>query len=201
MTSIVAKTRSPYMNLLQAVDESDSVLGSFDLGPCTGDDEVKASLTDAVVVPVAKVSNSLGPCVGDDDNPGSPMAFTAAKIDDALGPCVGDDNSIDNVLGPCVGDDGGISDLRLKRDIRPVETLPNGLQLYSFRYWNDDRTFVSVMAQDLMEDERFGHAVIEDESGYYKVNFAALGLGIEGSREQFREAGRKAIEEAEPAAN
>lgn len=93
------------------------------------------------------------------------------------------------------------SDLRLKQDVRPVETLPNGLQLYSFRYWNDDRTFVSVMAQDLLEDERFSHAVIEDESGYYMVNLGALGLDIVGSRSQFVEAGQNALAKAEPVTN
>ena len=57
-----------------------------------------------------------------------------------------------------------VSDLRLKQDVLPVEALPNGLQLYSFRYWNDDRTFVGVMAQDLLEDERFHHAVSEHKT-------------------------------------
>ena len=95
----------------------------------------------------------------------------------------------------------GFSDERLKRDINHVETFPNGLKLYSFRYWNDDRTFVSVMAQDLLEDERFSHAVIEDESGYYMVNLGALGLGIEGSSEQFLEAGQRAVAEAKPVTN
>lgn len=85
------------------------------------------------------------------------------------------------------------SDERLKRDIRPVETLSNGLRLYSFRYWNDDRTFVGVIAQNLLEDERFRHAVNEDESGYYMVDLAALGLGIEGNAKQFFEAGQKAV--------
>ena len=93
------------------------------------------------------------------------------------------------------------SDERLKRDIRPVDTLPNGLQLYSFRYWNDDRTFVGVVAQDLLADERFRHAVIEDESGYYMVDLAALGLGIEGDAKQFFEAGKRAVAEAEPVVN
>jgi len=92
---------------------------------------------------------------------------------------------------------GYYSDLRLKRDVRPVDTLPNGLQLYSFRYWNDDRTFVGVMAQDLLEDERFRHAVMEDENGYYMVNLSKIGLGIAGSREQFFEASQKAVAEAE----
>ncbi len=97
--------------------------------------------------------------------------------------------------------DGYYSDLRLKRDMRPVETLPNGLQLYSFRYWNDDRTFVSVMAQDLLEDERFRHAVTEDESGYYMVDLGALGLDVVGSRSQFYEAGQSAMRDAEPVTN
>nr|TFG55510.1 MAG: tail fiber domain-containing protein [Hyphomicrobiales bacterium] len=111
----------------------------------------------------------------------------------------------DDCSDPCyagVGVGGGyVSDMRLKHDIHRVDTLPNGLQLYSFRYWNDDRTFVSVMAQDLLDDERFSHAVIEDESGYYKVNLAALGLEVAGSQEQFYEAGLKALAEAPPITN
>ena len=106
------------------------------------------------------------------------------------------------VAGASSDNGGGLySDLRLKQDIRPVETLPNGLKLYSFRYWNDDRTFVSVMAQDLLEDERFSHAVIEDESGYYMVDLGALGLDVTGSRSQFFEAGLNAVVEAEPVTN
>jgi len=88
--------------------------------------------------------------------------------------------------------EGCISDERLKRNIIYFETLPNGLKLYSFRYWNDNRSFVGVMAQDLMEDRRFSHAVVEDDSGYYRVDFAALGRGIRGSSEQFIQAGQRA---------
>ena len=92
------------------------------------------------------------------------------------------------------------SDARLKRDIEQVDTLPNGLKLYSFRYWNDDRIFVSVMAQDLIEDSRFRHAVTQDESGYYTVDLAALGLDVAGSREALLAAGRKAAAVAIPVA-
>ena len=92
-------------------------------------------------------------------------------------------------------------DVRLKRDVRPVGVLRNGLQLYSFRYWNDDRTFVSVMAQDVLADERFRHAVFADGSGYYMVNLDALGLDIAGSRSQFFEASQNAVAEAEPVAS
>ena len=92
------------------------------------------------------------------------------------------------------------SDARLKRDIEQAGTLPNGLKLYSFRYWNDDRIFVSVMAQDLFEDERYRHAVSEDASGYYMVDLKALGLDVAGSRKQFLAAGQKAAAEATPVA-
>jgi hypothetical protein len=93
------------------------------------------------------------------------------------------------------------SDLRLKQDVCPVEILPNGLQLYSFRYWNDDRTFIGVMAQDLLKDERFRHAVSEGGNGYYAVDLAALGLDVVGSREEFFEASQRALDGAEPVIN
>jgi hypothetical protein len=93
------------------------------------------------------------------------------------------------------------SDERLKRDIEFMDALPNGIRLYSFHYWNDDRTFVGVMAQDLLGDERFRHAVIKDESGYYLVDLGALGLGIEGDAGQFLEAGRAALAEGDTLVN
>ncbi len=85
------------------------------------------------------------------------------------------------------------SDERLKRDIREVETLPNGLKLYSFRYWNDDRIFVSVMALDILKDPRYAHAVSVDESGYYKVDLSAVGVRLAGDVEAFKEASANAI--------
>lgn len=90
------------------------------------------------------------------------------------------------------------SDVRLKRHVQPVGTLPNGVRVFSFRYWNDDRTFIGVIAQDLLRDERFRHAVSIGPHGYYQVDLAALGLDISGSREQFLEAGMKAAAEADP---
>jgi len=87
-----------------------------------------------------------------------------------------------------------VSDERLKREIREVETLPNGLKLYAFRYWNDDRTFVSVMAQDVLKDSRYAHAVSVDESGYYKVDLNAVGVRIAGDVEAFEEASANALE-------
>lgn len=90
------------------------------------------------------------------------------------------------------------SDARLKRGVQPVGTLPNGVHLFSFRYLNDERTFVGVVAQELLRDERFRHAVSIGPHGYYQVNLAVLGLDVSGSREQFLEAGLKAAAEADP---
>ena len=90
------------------------------------------------------------------------------------------------------------SDARLKRNIHPVGTLPNGVHLFSFQYWNDERTLIGVVAQDLLRDERFRHAVSMGPHGYYQVDLAVLGLDVSGSREQFLEAGLKAAAEADP---
>jgi hypothetical protein len=97
------------------------------------------------------------------------------------------------VLAAAAQSDGDFySDIRLKRNVRPAGTLPNGVNLYAFRYWNDDRVFVGVMAQDLLTDPRFSHAVSIGEGGYYVVDLRALGLAIIGDRAQFLEAGENA---------
>lgn len=94
---------------------------------------------------------------------------------------------------------GLISDARLKQDIRPTRMLDNGFQLYSFLYWNDARTFEGAMALDLLEDERFQHAVHLSPKGYYVVDLQqALGLDMTGDAGQYIEAGRKALEAATP---
>jgi hypothetical protein len=87
------------------------------------------------------------------------------------------------------------SDLRLKRDVREFRTMPNGVKLYTFRYWNDERTFVGPLAQDLLGDKRFRAAVTVADAGYYFVNYSVLGLGIpEADLPLYAEASRKAVE-------
>jgi hypothetical protein len=93
-----------------------------------------------------------------------------------------------------------VSDTRLKRDIRYAETLPNGIRLHTFRYWNDPRVFVGVMAQELLQDARYRHAVHETAEGYYRVDLTALGLRMDGAVEQYLEAGEAALQEAAPVA-
>jgi len=68
------------------------------------------------------------------------------------------------------------SDRRLKDNIRFCTVDPaTELNLYEFNYINDpDRTFIGVMADEVME--QFPQAVIEQEDGYYAVDYAELGL-------------------------
>jgi hypothetical protein len=84
-----------------------------------------------------------------------------------------------------------ISDCRLKTDIELVDVLGNGLRLYAYRYLGDDRLFVGVMAQDLLTDPRFSHAVVE-RGKHFAVDYAALGLIVVGSDEMV-EAGTHAL--------
>ena len=86
------------------------------------------------------------------------------------------------------------SDLRLKRDVREFRTMPNGVTLFTFRYWNDERIFVGPIAQDLLADERFRAAVTVAASGYYFVDYSVLGLGIpRADLPVYAEASRKAV--------
>jgi len=68
------------------------------------------------------------------------------------------------------------SDRRLKHEIAPAGRLANGLALYTYAYLGDERRFTGVMAQDLVADPRFASAVITDEDGLMRVDYAQLGL-------------------------
>lgn len=68
------------------------------------------------------------------------------------------------------------SDRRLKQEIVPLGTLPNGLKLYSWRYLGGNRRFTGVMAQDLLADSRFAGAVDADARGLMQVDYAGIGF-------------------------
>ena len=74
-----------------------------------------------------------------------------------------------------------ISDARLKTDLRYVQTLPNGIKLHSFRYLGSDQVFVGAVAQELLADAGFAKAVKVLPSGYYAVDYGALGLSVIGA--------------------
>ncbi|MGH6956896.1 MAG: transferrin-binding protein-like solute binding protein [Caulobacteraceae bacterium] len=70
------------------------------------------------------------------------------------------------------------SDRRLKRDVEPMTRLAGGLRLYRYRYLGGERTFVGVMAQDLLADARYADAVSRTDDGFLMVDYARLGLPV-----------------------
>jgi hypothetical protein len=67
------------------------------------------------------------------------------------------------------------SDIRLKADVARAGNLPNGLPLYRWHYVGGVHRFTGVMAQDVAADPRFANAVIIDEVGLMRVDYAAIG--------------------------
>ena len=84
------------------------------------------------------------------------------------------------------------SDRRLKRDIVHLATLSDGIKLYSFRYLWSDEYQVGVMAQDLLADPRYAHAVSTDDAGFYRVDYDQLDL-VMVTLEQWNEHGLDAV--------
>lgn len=74
------------------------------------------------------------------------------------------------------GNVGNASDTRLKSDVRFVEQLANGINLYAFRYTGDDRVFVGVNAAEIQADARYVHAIIDLGNDLLGVDYQALGL-------------------------
>jgi hypothetical protein len=64
----------------------------------------------------------------------------------------------------------------LKTDVKRVGKTAEGLNLYSFRYIGGDREFCGVMAHELLADERHRRAVEAGADGYFRVDYARLGL-------------------------
>ena len=63
------------------------------------------------------------------------------------------------------------SDRRLKRDIRPIGKLPNGLNVYRFRYqWADEET-TGVMADEV---RKIAPWAVERVGSHDRVNYAEI---------------------------
>jgi hypothetical protein len=83
-------------------------------------------------------------------------------------------------MAAAAGQAGGVaaqgqpqSDRRLKRNIESTGTFFKGMELFRFQYIWGDQIYVGFMAQDIMDAHP--EAVITDENGFYKVDYAALG--------------------------
>ena len=60
------------------------------------------------------------------------------------------------------------SDVRLKTDIKLTSKSPSGLNIYSFKYKGDDKTYEGVMAQEVP------WASIKGNDGYYMVDYSKV---------------------------
>ena len=98
------------------------------------------------------------------------------------------------------GEGPAISDRRLKTDVRRVGETADGLNLYSFSYIGDGREFRGVMAQELLADERYRRAVEAAADGYFRVDYARLGLASLVTNEMLA-AGERAARRAATLAN
>jgi Chaperone of endosialidase len=88
-----------------------------------------------------------------------------------------------------------ISDRRLKTHVQRAGGTTEGLNLYSFRYIGEDHEFHGVMAQEVLADERNRGAVEVGADGYYRVDYARLGLaGL--ATDEMRAAGERAARRA-----
>jgi len=67
-----------------------------------------------------------------------------------------------------------ISDNRLKENITRIGTTANGFPFYTFSYIGKSEVYAGVMAQDVLDV--IPEAVLIDSSGFYKVDYAKLGL-------------------------
>jgi Chaperone of endosialidase len=91
--------------------------------------------------------------------------------------------------------EGVPSDRRLKTDVKRTGEAAHGVSLYTFRYLGEDRQFRGVMAQELLADERNRGAVELGADGYYRVDYAGLGLARLAT-EEMRAAGERAARRA-----
>jgi hypothetical protein len=60
------------------------------------------------------------------------------------------------------------SDIRLKTDIELTGQSPSGVNIYSFKYKGDDKTYEGVMAQEVP------WASIKGDDGYYRVDYSKV---------------------------
>lgn len=108
--------------------------------------------------------------------PGAGGTTTSTERSDTFGNLISAGGAV--LGGMATGGVGFFSDRRLKENIELVgEDEATGLPLYSFNYIDDqERRYVGVMADDVEKVKP--EAVIEDSSGYKRVNYEALGLTL-----------------------
>ena len=79
-----------------------------------------------------------------------------------------------SVLGGILRDDNNTqsSDIRLKTDIKLTGQSSTGVNIYSFKYKGDDKTYQGVMAQEVP------WASIKGIDGYYLVDYSKVDVAF-----------------------
>jgi hypothetical protein len=103
---------------------------------------------------------------------GQQYQFTQQPNPSPLATALGIGTTLGGIYGNVVGatNPGGYtaSDVRLKTDIEPIGKSSSGVNVYSFKYKGDDKTYQGVMAQEVP------WASIEGNDGYLKVNYSKV---------------------------
>ena len=119
-----------------------------------------------------------------------PVLTSAVLPAHADATCPGDDSGDDTGDSDCPDED--VSDMRMKMNIRKLDSAELGFQLYRFEYRADPdhKTYVGVMAQHL--EETHPSALIEGPDGLYRVDYGSLGLKMT-TLEEWHERGIAAV--------
>ena len=68
------------------------------------------------------------------------------------------------------------SDIRLKKQIKFLTNLVEGINLYSFKYLWSDKTYIGLMAQEV--EKIIPEAVVKMDNGYLAINYGMLGINM-----------------------
>lgn len=65
---------------------------------------------------------------------------------------------------------------KIKRNIKKIDTLENGLNIYRFQYQSEPTTYVGFLAHDIARHEKYKHLVIKMSEGVYAIHYEKLGF-------------------------
>lgn len=67
---------------------------------------------------------------------------------------------------------------KIKRNIKKIDTLENGLNIYRFQYKSEPTTYVGFLAHDIAEHQKYKHLVIKMSKETYTIHYEKLGFQL-----------------------
>ncbi len=89
---------------------------------------------------------------------------------------------------------------KIKRNIKKIDTLENGLNIYSFQYKSEPTIYVGFLAHDIAQHGKYKHLVIKMSEGVYAIHYEKLGFQPI-TLETWQQAGIKAFKTTTNTAN